>query len=270
MTANKLGADFDSGFEQSRNADLTLGAGYGRYINATSLAKAVRIEDHLIREGILRERMPKEIMINIAKIIEREGEYRNLYGEVYENQWLNDIEKEVKNSGKLRGYEIGSLGIVRMRQVLFGINEKVNPRYYGWDISAGALFNLVTNKGIESGVPNFNLSGRYSYPIGWRMQINTLAEVTTPMDSSFFKEIRSGARVNFIFEASNRINFIADYKVDYINPRLRDSEINNLFSVSFLYYLENNVYFGINGLYEKIANSPKRLSTSITLTYNLY
>ena len=69
LTANKLGAEFDSGFVQSKNADLTLGAGYGRYINATTLAKAVRIEEHLMREGVLKERMPKETMINLANII---------------------------------------------------------------------------------------------------------------------------------------------------------------------------------------------------------
>ncbi len=31
-------------------SNLTIGAGYGRYIDATALAKAVRIEEHLLRE----------------------------------------------------------------------------------------------------------------------------------------------------------------------------------------------------------------------------
>jgi len=270
LTANKFGVDSDSGFVQSRNVDLTLGTGYGRYINATTLAKAVRIEEHLLKENVIIARLPKETMIKIANIIEREDEYKDLYGEVYENQWFSDIEKEIKASGNLRGNEIGSIGILRIRQVLLNINERINPRYYGWDISAGALFNLVTNKGIEKGVPNFTLNGRYSYPIGWKMQLNSLAEISSPMNESFGKEIKSSARLNFIYELKNRINFITDYKLDYINLAKESSALNNLVSVSFLFYIENNIYIGVNGEYEKVENSPKRFSTSLTLTYNLY
>ncbi|MCX8010778.1 MAG: hypothetical protein N3A61_06470, partial [Ignavibacteria bacterium] len=40
-------------------SNLTLGAGYGRYIDATALAKAVRIEEHLIREGAITGHLPK-------------------------------------------------------------------------------------------------------------------------------------------------------------------------------------------------------------------
>ena len=51
----------------------TVGAGYGRYINATALAKAVRIEEHLMNENVIKGNLPKEAMIEIANIIERRG-----------------------------------------------------------------------------------------------------------------------------------------------------------------------------------------------------
>lgn len=82
-------------------SSLTIGAEYGRYINATALAKAVRIEKHLLRENIISDHLPRATMIKIANIIDRQDEYRNIYGETYENFWLFDMENEIRASGLL-------------------------------------------------------------------------------------------------------------------------------------------------------------------------
>ncbi|MDP4174416.1 MAG: hypothetical protein Q8933_10635 [Bacteroidota bacterium] len=253
------------------SSDFTIGAGYGRYINATALAKAVRIEEHLLKEKIISDFLPKEIMINIANIIERQQEYINLYGpEVYETQWFNDIEKQIASSNVLKTPGIGSIGILRMRQVLFGINERVNERYYGWDLSAGALFPITTRDTSKAGSPNLALTGRYSFPFNWSTQMNIVAEVSTPIDTVFAKQVLANTGVDFIYELSNRINLLAGYRLGIYKPATASAYIDNLVNVSFLYYIENNIYFGINAAYEKLARSPKRLSTSITLSYNLY
>lgn len=252
-------------------SDFTVGAGYGRYINTTALAKAVRIEDHLLKENIISDFMPKETMINIANIIERQDEYINLYGPgVYETQWFNDIEKEIQASGVLKGSSVGSIGILRIRQVLFGINERVNERYYGWDLSAGALFPITTRDTTKPGSPNLAVTGRYSFPFNWSTQVNIVAEISTPIDTVFAKQVLANTGVDFIYELSNRINLLAGYRFGIFKPAATASYIDNLINVSFLYYIENNIYFGINAAYEKLARSPKRLSTSITLSYNLY
>jgi hypothetical protein len=252
-------------------SDFTIGAGYGRYINTTALAKAVRIEDHLLKEKIISDYLPKETMIKIANIIERQQEYINLYGAgVYETQWFNDIEKEIQASGMLKGAGLGSIGILRMRQVLFGINETVNERYYGWDLSAGALFPITTRDTSKSGSPNLAITGRYSFPFNLSTQVNAVAEVSTPIDTVFAKQVMASAGVDFIYELSNRINLLAGYRFGILKPSTAASYVDNLINVSFLYYVENNIYFGINAAYEKMARSPKRLSTSITLSYNLY
>ena len=116
-------------------SDVQVGGGYGRYINATALAKAVRIEEHLITESVIKDHLPKETMINIAKIIDRESEFQGVYGATYEKEWYEAIEKEIKDSGYLIGNSLGAIGILRMQEVLQGINEIVNPRYYGWDLN---------------------------------------------------------------------------------------------------------------------------------------
>ena len=57
--------------------DATIVVGWGRFINATALRKAVRIEDFLLEEGVISERLPKESMIDSGHIIEKEAEYRH-------------------------------------------------------------------------------------------------------------------------------------------------------------------------------------------------
>lgn len=251
-------------------SQLTVGTGYGRYINATALAKAVRIEEHLMREHVITGFLPKETMINIANIIERQAEYQNLYGEAYETRWFDDIEREIRLTDVMETSNIGSIGILRIRQVLFEINEKVNQRYYGWDVSTGILFKLTTFDKSNAGDPNLTINGRYSFPISWRTQINTVAEIFTPTDTEFAKELNASAGVDFIYEMSNRINFVGGYRFGFFRPSIGPNRNDNQLSASFLFYIENNIYFGMNATYEKFSRSPRRLSTSITLSYNLF
>lgn len=251
-------------------SNLTLGGGYGRYINATALAKAVRIEEHLLRENVISDHLPKASIISIANIIEREDEYQDLYGEVYETQWLGDIEKEIGNSGMLVGQRVGAIGILRIRQVLFEINERINQRYYGWDLTVGALFTLSTRDGSNAGAPNLSVTGRYSFPISWRTQINLSAGAFSPIDSAFAKRITANTSLDFIFELSNRINFLASHRLVLFKATDQKSEIDNVLSASFLFYIENNIYFGVNTAFEKFYGASKRISANLTLSYNLF
>ncbi len=252
-------------------SNLTIGAGYGRYIDATALAKAVRIEEHLLREKIISDNLPKATMIKIANIIDRQSEYINIYGETYENIWLFDIENEIRASGMLIGNHVGAIGILRIRQVLFNINERVNNRYFGYDINIGSKFVLSTSDKSKSGSPNLSISGRYSYPLGWRFQINGNFEFFTPMDSLFFRQMNSNFGIDFIYELSNRINFVANYKLSAIKPYGQlNFTINHIFSTSFLYYLENEIYYGFTTSVQKIGNQKTLLGLAMTVQYNLF
>ncbi len=252
-------------------SNLTLGAGYGRYIDATALAKAVRIEEHLLKENVITDRLPKATMIKIANIIDRQSEYINIYGETYENFWLFDIENEIRASGMLIGNHVGAIGILRIRQVLFNINERVNNRYFGYDVNVGSKFILSTYDKSKSGSPNLSLSGRYSYPLGWRFQINGNFEIFSPMDSLFFREINLNFGVDFIYELSNRINFVANYKSKTVKPYGQPKLIvDHVFTTSFLYYLENEIYYGLSTSFQKIGDQKTLLGLAMTIQYNLF
>jgi hypothetical protein len=253
-------------------SDLSLGGGFGRLINATALAKAVRIEGHLLKEGVIKSYMPKETMIEIANIIERESEYKDLYGPTYEVQWLNDIEKKVKESGELIGDHVGAMGFFRIRQVLFNINERVNDRYYGWDLSAGVLFEITKKyDSLDIGYPRLTIKGGYSYPINWNMQINAGLKASTPVDSNFFKETKAGVDADFIYELSNRINWLTTYELALTKlPNKDDDEISHTLISSFIFYLENQIYYVVTGSLTKLGDNATNLGISMSLQYRLF
>jgi len=251
--------------------DLTVGFGYGRYINATALAKAVRIEEHLVKDKVIPGNLPKETMLNIASIIEREAEYKDKYGEIYEQEWFDDIEHEIEKTNMLEEGGVGSIGVLRMRQVLFNINERVNDRYYGWDVTAGVLFPITSAyDSIPTGNPNLTVGGRFAFPLSWRTQINTTAEIFTPLDSAAFDQVRARIGADFIYELSNRVNFVASYRFGLYKPAEGDMDREHTFSASFWYYLENNIYLTISGDYNKLGNNPKIVSSRVGLQYNLF
>ena len=262
-----------SGIEYADNfrnvaSNVTAGVGYGRHIDATSLAKIVRMENALQKEDIITGDIPKEFMLKIAQIIEREAEYKDRYGEAYEVEWVNDMEKEIIASKMVEQEGVGAVGIFRMRQVLFGINQIVNPRFYGWDGQVGAAYTISTPDTTDPGDVSLFLGGRFSYPISWRAQINTKAEFRTPFDD-LFGTYNAEANADFIYELSNRINFTTGYQFG-----VRGSDAETLYEhrldAGFLFYLENAVAFGLNASLEKVGDQPRQMGTSASLQYNLF
>lgn len=258
-------------------SNLTVGGGYGRYINATALAKAVRIENHLLKEGVITARLPKETMIKIANIIEREDEYRGVFGDTYEKNWYEDIEKEMRATGLLQGGALGAMGILRTQQVLKGINERVNERFFGWDLTAGVLFNLSTRDKSPTNSPALSVGGRFSNPIGWNSQINAYANMNTPFDSTFFKSVIVVAGVDYFYELGNKINFVAGYQLNFIKrntvflPLNEDSYVDHAISAGFIFYLENNINLGVqSSLNRSGLLKVTDFRTSVSLQYNVF
>jgi hypothetical protein len=199
-------ADLELDTEKDRpGLNITIGFGWGRFINATALRKAVRIEDFLVDESIVSERLPKESMIELGHIIEKESEYRELYGDRYQNYWYEDMQNEIQSSGLVLG-SIGAIGVLRMQEVLE--KETINERFYGWDISTGVQVEALTpERGQKRGDPAFSFGLRYSRPISWSTQFNSDFNVNTPLSGKFGKQFDIRFNTDFIYEITNRINY---------------------------------------------------------------
>ncbi len=255
--------------------DLNAGLGYGRFINATSLAKAIRIDQDLRSAGITTKYMPKTTMIEIAKIIDRESEYRTKYKAIYEAKIIEDIAAKVAGSGVSKETALSSLSFFRIRQVLFGINQFINPRYYGGDIRVGVDYTVLTrNASIVRPAAGLIVLGRYSYPIDIKQQVNLNALARTPMDSLFFKQITGQGGVDYSYNLTNKISFVAAYQVTFVQTadisRPKISVANHLVTAGLNFYLENYISLNMRATYEKPYNQLRRMATNIGLTYTFF
>ena len=110
----------------------------------------------------------------------------------------------------------------------------------------GVLFNLSKRDKSSVNPPALALSGEFSYPIGWSQQVDATASVNTPVDSTFFKQVVVAVGINYIYEFSNKINFVAGYTLNYITPMDGKSYADHNLTGSFVFYLENYINLAIN------------------------
>ena len=248
--------------------DATIGFGWGRFINATALRKAVRIEDFLLEEGIISERLPKESMIELGHIIDKEAEYRELYGDRYQNYWYEDMQNEIQKSRKVLG-SIGAIGVLRMQEVLD--KERINERFYGWDVSTGVQLEVLTpTTGQPRDDPAFSVGLRYSRPISWSTQINTAFNITTPLDSEFGQRYDIGLETDFIYEITNKIDLTLVHLLSLNKKEDENVRHDNTGSAGFNFFIENKINLNAAFVMRKDETSPWRLSFTTGLSYRIF
>jgi hypothetical protein len=258
--------DFDESFDRPA-VEMTLGVGYGRFINATPLRKAVRIEEFFLEEGIIADHLPKENMIELGQAIEKEKEYHDLYGDRYRNYWFEDMSDIIKQSGMVLG-DIG-FGVLRMHEVL--TQERINDRFYGWEASAGVKLQVLTPEEDQARRdPSMSVGFRYSRPISWSTQINTRFDFTTPFSNDFGREYNLSQETDFIYEFTNRISFNAAHRLRADKARNDDAKLTTTISFSLSFFIENKVSLTAFEQIKATEDQPFRQSLSLLLNYKIF
>ena len=233
-------------------SSLTVGVGYGRFIEATDLAKAVRIEEFLIKEGELSDHLPKEAILEISKIINREGEYRDKYGETYEKEWYKDMETVMREPNLLKEGGLGAIGILRIEEVLE--REDIADRFYGWDVTLGSRFDITLPfTGQDRSPANLDVSASYARPIAWRWQVSERISMNTPFDN-FGTAFSSSLSTDISYELSNRIDVRLRHLLRLEKLEADDAKISHALGASFIYYIENNLNLVVT---EQITKAPE-------------
>jgi len=274
------------GGENRPEINLFAGLGYGRMVNATPLAKAISIDQELKKSGITTQYLPKSTMLNIAKIIDKESEYKTKYKQIYKAKMIEDIQKEIDASGVANAERMKSLGYFRIDNVLFenfegNINYSfTNPRFYGGDISLGIGWQPLTrNSGLDQQNPSLEAQGEYGYPIGLNHQLFGSFDIRTPFDSTFGKTWEGIARADYWYNMTNRVRFFTNYTLNFvrqanvINGNLVYGDItttNHNLGAGFLFYLENYVTFQIQGAYSYLNNTSETFSTNAILSFIIF
>ena len=259
--------DLDSGYDRP-NIEVTLGPGHGRFIDATALRKAGRIEEFFLAEGIIGDHFSKETMIELAHIIDREREYKEQYGDRYENYWFEDMLAEIRKSRRVLGEEIG-FGLVRIQEVL--TQEQISKRFYGWDITTGVQFQVLNpNKDMDRPPPGLLVNFRYSHPISWSTQINTDFHYDTPFSRAFGTDYNLRWQTDFIYEVTNRIRFTTLKTIRAQKREDREAEIISHIAFALSFYIENKFNMTLSESFRVARGEKSRQSFNMGLSYRIF
>jgi len=251
--------------------DLTVGLGFGRFVNVTPLAKAVRVEDFLLSEDLLYDDLPASTMIQFGQVIERKSEFESKYGSIYKVHWYDEMAKLIRASGMLKGEEIDAIGILRMDEVMF--RQKVRDRFYGWDATLGIKRELLTSEKGKETKSAADIAIRYSRPLGWRSQWNQRLIVNSPMDKEFTRAYDLIIHSDFTYEMTNYIDFSLNHLIILKREKqLTDFDVlgTNSLQISFVFYLENSVNLVTNMQLDKTSETAITTNFALALNYRVF
>lgn len=223
--------DYLPNAEEEIAADATLGLGYGRVINATPLAKALRLVDELQEYGLLSAYPADDVMLRVAQIINKEDEYESRLGaSEYSSRWYEDIIAEFKSAGILADDGLGALGVIKIDQVL--TEESVSTRKHGWVARVGATAVIQDHLG-EDGEPAFSLGFEYAKPYGYRGQLIDTATYQLGDNSTFNNEL------SYTYEISNTVDWQNTWELTLLQPDQGEDQMTNRLSSGFAYEITN-------------------------------
>jgi hypothetical protein len=245
----------------------SVGIGYGRFIAATALAKAIRIDQFLHEEGVITAHLGKKKLVELGNVIEREGEFRDEHGAAYRPYWYEAMEEVIRASGKLQGDTIGAIGILRMDEVLF--QEVIHDRFYGWEVRAGVGHEITTfDESDTEGSVEAGFS--FAYPMGLTSQIYHRTDYSTAFEN-MGEAYGITSVTDYIYELTNRIDFIGSYQLQYDKASADEDAIDgHSLRAGFIFYVENQINVALTGQLDKVGDSDWFTNTSVSIGYRVF
>lgn len=235
------GINYNSNNEYARS-EVSGGVGYGRVINATPLAKALRVMEDFQRYGLLTTYPSDVVMIEIAQIINKEEEFESKYGaNEYRRAWYESIETVLMGGGLINGDGLGALGVIKLDDILN--KENISPREHGWRATAGVSYVIKSATG-EEGEPGLSLSFRYAKPYGYKGQLIE--------DVNFNRLLNGGGdstlvnKLSYTYEVSDVVDWQNTWRLDLVNSDESNNSTSNSLTSSFIYEINNVLKFEIN------------------------
>ena len=261
-----LEASHAEDYEQVQSR-ISAGAGYGRFVSATAFAKAIRIDNFLLDQEVISGHLDKKILIELGNVIEREEEFEDRFGAVYEPYWYEAMEEVIRKSGKLNNDSLGAVGILRIKEVLFV--ETIHDRYYGWDVRTGVAYDLTTADKSE-GDPSMEAGFSFSYPLNLGTQINHRTQYNSYFED-FGESYTVSSSTEYIYELSNRIDFLGGYQFQSSKLGVdQDAIDSHAILASFIFYVENSINLVLNGQLGKSGDQDWNKSIQLSLGYRIW
>lgn len=232
---------YDSNYDDPA-AEVRGGVGYGRVINATPLAKALRVMEDFQRFGLLTAYPSDVVMIEIAQIINKEEEYESKYGaDEYRRVWYEAIETVLMGGGLINGDGLGALGVIKLDDILN--EETISAREHGWRASAGVSYVIRSLNGDE-GDPGLGISFRYAKPYGYKGQLIEDFNFSSPLDGEGDTTLDN--KLSYTYEVSDVVDWQNTWRLHIVNADVSDDITSNSLTSSFIYEINNVLKFEFN------------------------
>ncbi|RMH69087.1 MAG: hypothetical protein D6675_13785 [Gemmatimonadetes bacterium] len=253
---------------------LATGIGYGKFVNATPLVRAIRVEQELARIDALMGNLPNETLIELAKLLtpEKQREYQNRFEpSVWERYYYADIQKVLLTSGLLKGDRLSAFAVLRIQQVLA---ENINDRSYGWDAAVVTQYVVISRRSGESDQnAGMGLYTNYAYPFNSKTQLSHNLSLLTRF-SPLLKENSLLSTLNVTYEASDRVDWRTTYQLSLEFTNLHRAELaQHAISTNLIFYVEGHINLTLSGSLSKtiIQNSSEAWlkKINLSLTYDI-
>nr|CAA6823235.1 MAG: Adenylate cyclase (EC [uncultured Thiotrichaceae bacterium] len=229
-----------------------IGVGYGRVVNVTPMAEAIRVIDELMKHGSITAKPGNAIYQQVANIIARKSEYVSKHGaRDYSLVWISDIEQALKKGGVVNG-TLNVAGVLRSRDVL--LDGKISLRRHGWKVRAGlgyvgTNFDGLTNK------PALEAGAEYHRPLSSQTQFSneaTLRAIINDGDNGY----NLNNNMTLTHEVDDRIDWENGWALDYArNSQNGDDVTTNTLSSGFVYELNNSLDFTTSARIANVSGS---------------
>lgn len=230
-----------------------VGLGYGRVVNLTPMAQALRMGEALRIQGQLKSDLTAAEYNQIAQIIAQENVYFSKHGGDYQQFWIDDMTKIVNASGKTNGV-LGAAGILKARDVL--VDERISTRKSGWLVKGGVSSVLKDYNG-DSGKAALDLGAEYHRPLNNQTQFSNQTYFSTLVDSDD-KSYTARNDMTFTYEMTDRVDWENQWALDYDHNDVADQDtITNVVSSTYRYYLSNKLSFDTTLAFSKVDDDIK-------------
>ena len=178
---------------------FNVGLGYGRFTDVTPLAKAVRIDEHLVERGSLTDHLHPVDQQIIAREIGSAASFDSLA------DLLAVVLEIIAGSGLVKAGGLDALDISEITRL---IQEKGLSRYCGWDLKFGLGYALLDPSG---GGEDLLIAGAFNYAFTTTPKVQFLVQGSFSGPPDLLETNRIDVTVGYDFLIADFLNLNAAY-----------------------------------------------------------
>jgi hypothetical protein len=270
---------YDSTYSKNNswNASMGGGIGYGKLRDGSSVFAVLRILDKLTEDNVLVRPLTKDEVLRIVDVFARKVEY-SYTQDRFVKYFMKDIFGQLQSMGVLKENAATAYSVLRAVEVL---SEQIEPRLFGWRARIGVQRTYTRevdarDQSDYSYTSNYlwyfhdyvSLALDYGYPLTLNFQVNSNLSVEIPR-IDYQRKIGYTYQLAGIYQVGERIDATISGSVSRTTNLYQSADENEFLrnvqynaGVSFRFFIENNVNFNVSCGYSEWHQDHFSLSTS--------